>query len=39
LWLESHPLSAATGNNASPDQRARGGPNDKTKPIFEVSPR
>ena len=33
LWLESHPLPAASGNNqstASPDQRARGGPNDKT---------
>jgi hypothetical protein len=39
LWLKSHPLPAASGNNqstVSPDQRARGGPNDKTKPIFEV---
>ena len=33
LWLESHPLPVASGNNLStalPDQRARGGPNDKT---------
>jgi hypothetical protein len=36
LWLESHPLPAASESTASPDQRARGGPNDKTKPIFEV---
>jgi hypothetical protein len=37
--LDSHPLPAASGdspNTSLPDQRARGGPNDKTKPIFEV---
>jgi ERF superfamily len=39
LWLQSHPLRTASGNSqntASPDQQAGGGPNDKTKPVFEV---
>jgi hypothetical protein len=41
LWLQSHPLPTASGNDqstATPDQRIGGGPNDKTKPIFEVCP-
>jgi hypothetical protein len=40
--LQSHPLPTARGNDqstATPDQRIGGGPNDKTKPIFEVDPR
>jgi hypothetical protein len=39
LWLQSHPLPAASGNDqstATPDQRIGRGPNHKTKPIFEV---
>jgi hypothetical protein len=39
LWLQSHPLPTASGNDqstATPDQRIGRGPNDKTKPIFEV---
>ena len=41
LWLQSHPLPTASGNNqstATPDQRIGGGPNHKTKSIFEVGP-
>jgi hypothetical protein len=37
LWLQSHPLPTAGGNDestATPDQRIR--PDHKTKPIFEV---
>jgi ERF superfamily len=33
LWLESHPLPAASGDDQSSFKR---GPTDKTKPIFEV---
>jgi hypothetical protein len=39
LWLESHPLPGSSGDNqsrAQPDRRIGRGPNDKTKPIFEV---
>jgi ERF superfamily len=39
LWLQSHPLPTTNGNDqstATPDQRIGRGPNDKTKPIFEV---
>jgi hypothetical protein len=39
LWLVSHPLSTASGNDqstATPDQRIRRGPIHKAKPIFEV---
>jgi hypothetical protein len=39
LWLQSHPLPTASGNDqstATPDQRIGRGPNHKTKPIFEV---
>jgi len=39
LWLQSHPLPTTNGNDqrtATPDQRIGGGPNHKTKPIFEV---
>jgi ERF superfamily len=38
LWLESHPLPTARGgqSRAQPDRRIGRGPNDKTKPIFEV---
>jgi len=39
LWLVSHPLPTASGNDqstATPDQRIRRGLNHKTKPIFEV---
>jgi hypothetical protein len=35
LWLESHPLPAASGDDQS---RIKRGPTDKTKPIFEVGP-
>jgi hypothetical protein len=35
LWLESHPLPPASGDDQS---RIKRGPTDKTKPIFEVSP-
>ncbi len=41
LWLESHPLPTVSGDDQSreePDQRIKRGPNDKTKPIFEVAP-
>jgi ERF superfamily len=41
LWLESHPLpiaSRAEQSRAEPDQRVKRGPNDKTKPIFDVGP-
>ncbi|MGC2081648.1 MAG: ERF family protein [Xanthobacteraceae bacterium] len=41
LWLESHPLPMASGEDQSkavPDQRTKRGPNDKTKPIFDVGP-
>jgi hypothetical protein len=41
LWLESHPLPMAIGDEqsrAEPDQRIKRGPNDKTKPIFDVGP-
>jgi len=41
LWLESHPLPTARGDEqsrAEPDQRIKRGPNDKTKPIFDVGP-
>jgi ERF superfamily len=41
LWLESHPLSMASGadqSTAEPDQRTKRGTNDKTKPIFDVGP-
>ena len=41
LWLRSHPLPTASGNDqstATPDQWI-GRPNHKTKPIFEVDPR
>jgi hypothetical protein len=41
LWLESHPIPTAGGDDqsrAEPDQRIKRGPNDKTKPIFEVGP-
>jgi hypothetical protein len=39
LWLESHPLPTASGDEQSgeePDQRIKQGPNDKTKPFFDV---
>jgi hypothetical protein len=38
LWLESHPLPTARGNDQSarPDQRIGQGPNHKTKPNFQV---
>ena len=39
LWLESHPLPIASSDDqssAEPDQRLKRGPNDKTKPIFDV---
>jgi hypothetical protein len=39
LWLQSHPLPTASGNDqstATPDQRIGRGPNHETKPIFEV---
>jgi hypothetical protein len=35
LWLESHPLPTASGDDQS---RIKRGPTDKTKPIFEVGP-
>jgi hypothetical protein len=35
LWLESHPLPTASGDDQS---RIKWGPTDKTKPIFEVGP-
>ena len=41
LWLKSHPLPTASGDEqsrAEPDQRIKRGPNDKTKPIFDVGP-
>jgi hypothetical protein len=41
LWLESHPLPAASGdeqNSAEPDRRIGRGPNDRTKPFFDVGP-
>jgi hypothetical protein len=41
LWLESHPLPTATGDEQSRaeiDLRPKRGPNDKTKPIFDVGP-
>ena len=41
LWLESHPLPTASGddqNRAEPDRRIKRAPTDKTKPIFEVGP-
>jgi hypothetical protein len=41
LWLESHPLPTASGDEQSrrePDQRIGRAPNDKTKPIFDVGP-
>jgi hypothetical protein len=37
LWLESHPLPVANGNDhstASPDQRARGGPERQNEANF-----
>ena len=39
LWLESHPLPRASGDDqsrAESDQRTKWGPHDKTKPIFDV---
>jgi hypothetical protein len=39
LWLQSHPLPMASSNDQSTatlDQGIGGGPNHKTKPIFEV---
>ena len=39
LWLESHPLPTASGDDQSkiePDRRMGRGTTDKTKPIFEV---
>ena len=39
LWLESHPLLTASGDEqsrAEPDERIKRGPNDKTKPFFDV---
>ena len=39
LWLESHPLPTASGdeqNSVELDRRSKRGPNDKTKPIFDV---
>jgi len=39
LWLESHPLPTASGDElsrAEPDQRIKRGPNDKTKPVFDM---
>jgi ERF superfamily len=39
LWLESHPLPMAIGaeqGTADPDRPIKRGPNDKTKPIFDV---
>ena len=39
LWLESHPLPIASGDDqgtADPDQPIKRGPNNKTKPIFDV---
>jgi ERF superfamily len=39
LWLESHPLPIASGdeqNRAERDQPIKRGPNDKTKPIFDI---
>jgi hypothetical protein len=41
LWLESHPLPTASGDDqsrAEPDRRIGRGPSDKTKPIIEVGP-
>jgi hypothetical protein len=41
LWLESHPLPTASDDQqsrAEPGQRIKRGPNDKTKPIFDVGP-
>jgi hypothetical protein len=41
LWLESHPLPTASGDEQSreePDQRIKQGSNDKTKPFFDVGP-
>jgi hypothetical protein len=41
LWLESHPLPTASGDEqsrAEPDRRIKQGPNDRTKPIFDVGP-
>jgi hypothetical protein len=41
LWLKSHPLPTASGDDQSriePDRRIKRGPTDKTKPIFEVGP-
>jgi hypothetical protein len=41
LWLESHPLLAASGDEQSreePGQRIKQGSNDKTKPFFDVGP-
>jgi ERF superfamily len=42
LWLESHPIPTASGDDqsgAEPDQRIKRGPNGKTKSIFEVGSR
>jgi hypothetical protein len=39
LWLKSHPLPMASGeeqSRAELDQRSKRGPNHKTKPIFDV---
>jgi hypothetical protein len=39
LWLESHPLPTASGDDqsgAESDQRTNWGAHDKTKPIFDV---
>jgi hypothetical protein len=39
LWLESHPLPTASGDDqsrAESDHRTKWGPHDKTKPIFDV---
>ena len=41
LWLESHPLPTASGDDqsrAEPDRPIGRGPSDKTKPIIEVGP-
>jgi hypothetical protein len=41
LWLESHPLPITSGDEQSRaelDRLSKLGPNDKTKPIFDVGP-
>ena len=38
LWLESHPLPTARGDEQSRADPIKRGPNGKTKPIFDVGP-